>query len=308
MVSSIREAQQFEDLLRLSSHDMPYLFDKIFSAEGKDAKSLLQKKFKLLKSIDREVREMLNEDEKVYFLSSGLQTSIAEEYFAGVAYAFSINGRAIIFTTQRILLLQINGVRRFPALYPFSSRDEDIRPLSLKFQIQYSTIKEINRTLFGNLKIKFQNGGSLIFAYLPKEDGKLMEDEIKELQVRQSFPPLATLGLENLCPYCNRPVEGFPESCRHCWRPFKSARQVGWLSFIFPGLGDFYLGHRSFAIFKMIIAAILWIAVLSGAAFKNLQLLFPRLDTALILFVCMHGIDAIWTNHIAKKGIYPAER
>jgi len=308
MITSIKEAERFEELMSLDSHDMPYLFEKIFSAKGSDGKSISEKKFKLLKSVDKEVQEILNKDEKVYFISHGLQTSLAEEYFIGGAYAFSINSRAIIFTTQRILLLQISGVRRVLTVYFSTSKDKDIKPLALKFQIQYSAIKEVSETFFGNFKIKFQNSKNLIFAYLPKKDRKFMEEEIKGLQIRQSFPPSANLGLENLCPYCNSPVEGFPESCRHCWKPFKSASKAGWLSFIFPGFGDLYLGHRSFAVFKIIIAAIFWFAILSGAAFKNLHLLFPRVDTALILFACMHGIDAIWTNHIAKKGIYPAEK
>ena len=292
MLTSIKEAKRFEDLMSLESHNMPYFFDRIFSAEGWGAKSLSKKKFKLLKNIDKKIQEILNEGEKVYFIGRGVQLSHVEEFFIGGAYSHHVNRKAIIFTTQRILQLQISG---------------SDKPLILKSQIQYSAITKISRTLFGNCRIELQNGKKLIFAYLPKKDRKFMEKEIEELTSKQAFPPSVAKGLENLCPYCKRTVEGLPESCPHCFKAFKSASKAGWLSFIFPGLGDFYLGYRGFAVLEIIIAAIIWLGVLSGMI-RGASDTSALTVTALILFVFMHGINAVFTRQIGKKGIYPAEK
>ena len=286
---------------------MPYIFAKIFSTEWERTKSISKQKFELLKSIDEEVRKMLHKDEKVYFITSGLLTSLMEEYFISGPYAFSINGRAILFTTQRIILLQIRGVKRLIATQLLSLKEEEIKPLELRFQIPYAAIIKIGRTRLGNCRMSLKDGNTLTFAYVPKKDCEFMQKEIEKLNSKHLFSPSGAEGLENLCPYCYSTIEGYPRNCRSCWGTFKSARKAGWLSFLFPGLGDFYLGYRGFALLKIIIFSLLWAGILSGALFKNLKFLDP-MATALLFFICIHGINAIWTHHIAKKGIYPAEK
>jgi hypothetical protein len=286
---------------------MPYFFAKIFSIEQEGTKSISAKKFALLKSIDEEVRKMLHKDEKVYFITSGMKTSMIEEYFSSGPYAFSINGRALLFTTQRIILLQISGSKGLTGRQNFSLKEEEIRPMELRFQIPYSGITKIGRTCFGNCRMSLKDGSTLTFAYVPKKDCEFMQKEIEELKSKQLFSPSGAEGLENLCPYCYSTIEGNPKYCRYCWRTFKSASRAGRLSFIFPGLGDFYLGYRGFALLKIIIFFILWVGILSDAFFRNLNFLDP-IATALLFFICMHGINAIWTHYIAKKGIYPTEK
>jgi len=60
METSIETARRFQDLVSLESHDMPYLFDEVFSVGEWGTKSLSKRKFKLLKKIDGEIPAMPN--------------------------------------------------------------------------------------------------------------------------------------------------------------------------------------------------------------------------------------------------------
>ena len=46
-----------------------------------------------------------------------------------------------------------------------------------------------------------------------------------------------------------------------CGGAFKSPNKAAWLSFIFPGVGDWYLGHRGMAILELIGSSFLWLAL-----------------------------------------------
>lgn len=279
MATSIEMAKRFEDLIDLQSHDMPYSFDKIFSTEGWGAKSLSKKKFKLLKEIDSQIRAMLNENEKVQFISWGVDTPLIDQFFIGWVLYY-INRMAFVFTTERILLLQI------------STRN---KPLALKGQIRYPAIAKSGHTIFGD-KIEFQSGKTRVFIQVPKKDRKFMHTLIENLRSTTSTPAIDVKEKENLCPYCYVAVEGFPQSCPHCQKTFKSANKAGWLSLLFPGFGDFYLGHRFFAILEIL-----------GALWVWLILILPSV-IALVPFVIIfiHVPDALVTRYIGRKGIYPS--
>ena len=99
------------DLSHVSSAQTPYRFDRIFRAEGFGAKRLSKQRLKLMKEIDADVQRMLGDGEKVEFMSWGIDYSFLDQYFMGV-WAQLINRRAIVFTDQRILLVQINSRRK----------------------------------------------------------------------------------------------------------------------------------------------------------------------------------------------------
>lgn len=291
MPTPMETARRFQDLMSLESHDVPYLFDKIFSAEGWRARSLSKKKFKLLKKIDSQVRAMLREGEKVYFITWGVESSLLESFFVG-QIMYYINRAAFVFTTERILLLQIS-VRN--------------KPLHLKSQIEYLAIAKIGRTMLGNCKIKFQSGKTSVFEKVPKGDRKFMQEVIEHLR-----SGIATRGIdikekENLCPRCYAAVEGFPLSCSHCDKPFKSANKAAWLSLIFPGLGKLYLGVlRTFAVFEIVVVSLAWVFWFGFVIQEERPEVVLVLLEVLAFFVTLHGIAAIVTRHIGRKGIYPS--
>jgi hypothetical protein len=77
------------------------------------------------------------------------------------------------------------------------------------------------------------------------------------------------------------------------------------LSFLFPGMGDLYLGHRGFAALELTVAACFWLALLALALDPSLGPGAFYLTAGLVVLF-MHGADAIATRHIARGGLYPA--
>jgi len=291
-VSPVATATNFQQLVGQQSHDSPYQFDKIFSSNGWGAKSLSKKKLELLKKIDGEIRKAIDLDEVVYFISWGVRSSFWESYFLG-ALMYYINRMAFVFTTKRILLIQI------------STRN---KPLELRQQIRYEAIEKISTPL-GRTKIKFRDGSKTVFIKIPKRDRKYIREVINHLAgvARNAVAGSGNdaVKAENLCPPCFASVEGFPERCARCSKGFKSARKAALLSLTFPGLGDFYLGHRFFAAIEFGAAGLIWL----GFLWPDPQ--FPMTFGMLVIgglfvFVFVHGIDALTTRHIGKKGIYPA--
>jgi hypothetical protein len=81
-------------------------------------------------------------------------------------------------------------------------------------------------------------------------------------------------------------------------------------SLIFPGLGHWYLGHRGFALLEMCSAAFLWLALVILPLLTPAD---PKLSppdasywlTAAFIILVVHGIDAMMTQHFARKGHHP---
>ncbi len=290
MADLVETAQSYEELMNLGSHDMPYIFENFFSTEGWGAKSISKRKFKLLKEINKQVLNMLKDDEKVHFITTGIEVSNMEAFLVGALWLQYINRRALIFTNKRILLIQI---------------DSKNKPRHLKSQIKYSAIKKIRGAL-GGCKIKLENGKSVAFSNVQKKDMKFIKNLMEDYK-REAVPaPTDAKGKENLCPYCYTPVEGIPESCAKCFKPFKSPSKAVRLSLMFPGLGDLYLGHRALGIFELIGAIVIWLIILVATA-SNIYEISELIFTIVIVYVLMHGIDALSTWFMAKKGVLPAE-
>lgn len=96
-----------------------------------------------------------------------------------------------------------------------------------------------------------------------------------------------------------------PRACPHCGSAFKSARKAGLLSLLFPGLGDIYLGHWKFAIPEIAVASIIWLGFLMPNPEIPLTASEMLVGAALIVLV-FHGVDAVGTWYIGRKGHYPA--
>ena len=242
MSAAIDSAMKYEDLLGLENHTLPYFFETIFPTEGWGAKSLSKKKFNLLKKIHKQIEAMLREKEKVAFITSGVESSLGDFFIGWLMYY--INRKAFIFTTERILILQI------------SPRNE---PLVLRAQIEYSAIDKIDSTLLGNCIIKFKSGKKVAFIKISRKDRKFMWEVTEHLRTKIDTVEQKTTGIENLCPHCLVKIDGFPDKCPSCEKAFKSPRKVAWLSFLFPGLGDLYLGqHRTLAFLEILGALFVW--------------------------------------------------
>lgn len=288
MHPALVRSNRFQDLLDLdpAEHDAPYVFESIFRRDGWFARRLSKQKYKLLKRLDPRLRTMLEEGERVRFLTFGSRLAFWESYFLGVLGQL-INRRAIALTDRRILLLQV---------------DWRNRPRDMLAQIRYPSIDHIRRTFFGNLRFRLNDGRKHAFQGVPRSDRKLLHqlsDRMKTMVGSDAG------GLEDLCPHCFGVVDGRPPRCALCGGPFKSPRTAALRSLLFPGLGDFYLGHWKFAIWETLFAAIMWVSLLMPSG-KIPPTPAQYAIIAAMIVLLVHVPDALATRYLARKGLYPA--
>ena len=297
---TLQTAQQYSDLLGPDVESSPYEFALLFTASGWFGRMRDKNRFKLLRAIDPLLMRMLHAGERVYFVTSGTTATMAEQFFTGAAITQAINRRALVFTTERVLLLQINRRQK---------------PGKLLSQIAYASIQAVKATWNGYCQVKLRNQTKLNFLNVPKADRKglaaLLADVIKSTDTYSLAN--ASPGLEHLCPHCFTPVGGHPDSCPHCHGKFKRPRIALLRSFLFPGLGDLYLGHRGFAALEMMGAAWFWFLLVFSPllGLPDDHGVVPEvnaasLTTGFVMLAVMHAIDGIMAHHFALKGHHPA--
>lgn len=288
MHPTLQHVERVEELLQRQSNDTPYDFQRLFRADGFWARRASQKRFRLLKRIDESLRALLWPAERVVFMTSGVLYSFWESYFFGLPMYY-LNRRALVLTDMRLILLQIDRRRR---------------PRELRSHILLRAIKSLKRTILGNTGLRLNSGKKFTIAYIPRADRRALVDTFKNAQSSPARETSAE-GLEHLCPYCYVPVEGRPLQCPKCNGSYKSAKKAGLLSLLFPGLGDIYLGHLRFAILEVAVALLIWIAVLIPDP-EAPATVAERVVLGLFVVAIVHGIDAVSTWHVARKGHYPA--
>lgn len=288
-------ASGFEDLLRAQNHGLPYRFDTIFSDASWLKRRRSRRAFRLLRSVDNELRGLLMAGEQVRSLTQGVCYRFWESYFLGWLLRY-FNRRAIVLTNWRIILLQI---------------DRRGRPKALRSQIRYPTIAKARGGLFGGLKVKFNDGDKIHMSGVPRAHRKLIRKLVDHVRGLDLAEGSRTGGKEELCPHCKGVVELGLARCNRCGGGFKSAKRAGLLSLVLPGLGDFYMGHRNLAKFEMTFALLAWIVVLLIPVLLESPE-FPVTPgtatiSALMVVFSVHLPDGVGTWYLARLGVY-AER
>jgi hypothetical protein len=278
---------RLEDLAAREEATGPYLLRSILTVDTWRQRRLSRRKLRILRYLDPVLRPMLAEGERVVFLTWGSFSSVWEMVLGGWATQL-INQRAVVLTDRRLLLLQI------------STRG---KPRFVRAQIVYGVVREVTSTLFGNLWIHFRHGGRQMVAGVPRPDRPALEAAVGRMA--QLAPAAAHGGVEDLCPHCHAVVQDDTRTCAACGGRFKSPTHAMALSFLFPGMGDVYLGHKGFAALEIAVAAFFWLAILALAFEPSLT---PAGFYVGVVFVVilMHGVDAIATRSIARGGRYPA--
>lgn len=287
MPGSLQDVKRFQELLQRTPDDGPYDYRAMFSDASFSARRASKKRLRLLKRVDAALRPMLRPGERVAFLTSGVGYSFWESYFLGLITIY-LNRRAIAVTNERLILIQI---------------DSRQRPKELRSQIALTAVAGIRRTMFGNTVITLKEGKRYVFAYVPRPDRKVLTDLLSQ---RPPSVTAASFGtLEHLCPHCYQRVAEYPDACPGCSRGFKSAHRAGLLSLLFPGLGDFYLGHRGFGMLEMLVAALIWVGALLPDP-QNPATAGGQVLTGAFIFLLFHVPDSIGTRYVGRKGLYPA--
>lgn len=286
----LQRADGFQDLLDLRTHDAPYRFDSIFEDGGWWARLRSKGKLRLLRRIDEDLREVLEDDEEVYFLSSGSDTSGIEAYLLGW-WLFLLFRRAIVLTDRRILFLQI---------------DIRSRPKELRSQLRYPAIAGVEKTLLGRAEFELQNGESEVLSFAPRRDAGRIREITEEMRMMPAGSAARSGGVEHLCPHCYAVVERRQDRCSTCGGSFRSAERAAGLSLLLPGLGDQHLGHRWYAAVEaagsLLVWLGFWIVVEAAGATAATVLLAGG-----IVFTVMHGLDAAVTWYVGRKAVYPGE-
>lgn len=153
-MTSIATARSFQDLLAPDAAPAPYEYATLFTAKGWFDRRRAKRRFQLLKKLDPKLRAVLKPDERVFFVTAGTTVSLAEHFFVGWA-AHYLNRRALVFTTERVLLVQINSRKR---------------PKELLSQLRYDQIATVKSTWNGICEVKLQRGLKLKFQGVPSAE------------------------------------------------------------------------------------------------------------------------------------------
>ena len=291
---NLQTAKRYEDLLTGTVEPSPFDYDVMFKAGGYFARRRSKIRFKLLKAIERKLLTILKPQERVYWATTGTTVTLGEQFFVGWI-AYYLNRRALVFTTERVLLLEI-------------SRSD--KPGHLVSQIPYTAMASVKSTWNGMCRVKLLNKTTYNFQSVPSADRKFLAEFLVGITQGTNAPFQRIQGLEHLCPHCYTLVPAHPPACTACAGGFKSARKAAIMSFIFPGTGNWYLGHRGFAILEIMGTCFTWLFLVIA------QLLLPDTPemepltaeywiTVAVLLLIGHTIDALTTYNFGRKGHYP---
>jgi hypothetical protein len=300
-MSDLSTARNYNELLTSGEPSPHYDYVTLFSGDGFFARRRAKQRFKLLKNLDDRLRRILQPDERVYYITTGTTVSLVEQFFVGWAARY-LNNRAIAFTTDRLLLVHINSRKR---------------PRGLVSQIRYEEIAAIKSTWNGVCQVRLRDGKKLKFLKVLRAERKFLHGFLKDIVNPVPLQPGERVEApEHLCPSCFAVVPGRPADCPSCAAAFKSARTAMVLSLIFPGIGDFYLGHRRFALLEMAGGLFVWfglvvLPLLTAGEIDPVTGEVIAHDAAfwmvnMVIIGAAHLIDAAMTRHFALKGHYPA--
>jgi hypothetical protein len=195
------------------------------------------------------------------------------------------NYYALVCTSHRLLLINLDFACRRPARY--------------LFQILYDEISKVSRGLVGtSLIIKIRNGRKWNFTTvkfaLAREMALLIRARIN------GIPSGYYDGIprRQLCPACLTPLVGGLDSCPVCRTPFKTAGEAMKRSLLLPGMGEIYLGSHFPGIsilagylLTWLVAMVLIIVNLGGGVWG-----------AGVLILAYHSLAGLMARRLGAKG------
>lgn len=287
MASAIQAATSADDLRRIEDPAISYRFREIFAGGGRGRAG--RERLRLLKQLEGPLAGILDEKEVVLFLCRAGCFHGAEAWLMG-SWAWLLKRRAVIVTTRRVLLLEI---------------DRRGRLTGLGSQFRREAVERVTAPL-GPVQIRFRDGDSLRIALMASADGKRLRRLLGSETERETAPRSAVRGLEHLCPHCRAVLHGVPESCPHCRGSFCSPERAAWLALLLPGLGEWYLGNHLIGGYQAGSMLFVWGILIASPVPRTSP--FVAVLAAVALFAFGHGLQALATGVVARKWIYPLAR
>jgi hypothetical protein len=277
--SVVRRASRFQDLQAIPGGDGPYVFTRLFREDNGRERRRSRRHFKLLKRVDGTLRELVQPNEKVVFLTRAWGLSFWEQWVLGWR-------RAVVLTDCRAIFLQLDAGRR---------------PAFLHRQVAYGAIATASGGRRGEVQVGTRGGDKLKLRGIRRADRVAVVERLRNAAKAHRGAQAAS-QTETLCPYCHKGLSGRPRSCPSCLRDFRK----GWLSalssLLIPGLGDYRVGYRAFAVLELLTAVAIWAAYFVGPGvwgMPGLHVLGPEW-----VFTAVHGGDAVLTWRVVRSGIF----
>jgi hypothetical protein len=182
----------------------------------------------LLKPVAPVVKQFLEPEEEVLFLTKGCSPMSTLEQLTTGWIIMYINRCVLVVTNKRILHIPTKS---------------DFKPKQSTAEIVYGDIEKykISSFLGGKLDLTYKSGKKERFAYLQGREMKKLQNMLPSLS--EGSAGTSARGRNHLCPRCRTPLQEGNYECPNCRLRFKSKKDALKYSLLFPGGGYFYTGH-----------------------------------------------------------------
>jgi hypothetical protein len=147
--------------------DERYHYRRLFpKTEGFGSRRQVKNRVKLMKNVEPLLPKILLEGEEVRFVTRGIYSSFAEQYFLGWV-SLLLNRTVFIFTNYRIIML---------------NSDSKDRPLHMKWHLPYDQIKKFSTGMISSsMTFKLKDKVRMVFAKVPSADRKPLKAFVPEM-------------------------------------------------------------------------------------------------------------------------------
>jgi hypothetical protein len=275
--------QPEEELKALLPVSIAVRFEEMFpNVRNGRIKRRDRKRAEMLRKAEPVLQRALNPMEVVRFATNGVRQLTWWLLTAGSMNPFA-NRTTLVLTDRRVLLIHTDSKQR-PRLFANQLPLERIRSTSGR-----------------NSYIFIRSGREqLMFHGVKRSEARQLKGLLESTATKKG-------GWQNLCPRCFIATDDAPLSCAKCGEVFKSPKRAALRSLLFPGLGDFYLGYRKYAMVEIIGASLLWALFLSTLV---PAIMAKGLDGVLVagpllgLLALIHIGDALLTRAKAMTGLH----
>ena len=275
--------QPDEELKALLPASIAVRFEEMFpNVRNGRIKRRDRRRAEMLRKAEPVLQLALNPMEVVRFTTNGVRQLTWWLLTAGSMNPFA-NRTTLVLTDRRVLLIHTDSKQR-PRLFANQLPLERIRSTS------------------GRNSYVFIRSGreQLMFHGVKRSEARQLKGLLESAATKKG-------GWQNLCPHCFTATDDAPLSCAKCGEVFKSPKKAALRSLLFPGLGDFYLGYRKYAMLEIIGASLLWALFLStlvpAVMSKGLDGLLVA-GPLLALLALIHIGDALLTRAKAMTGLH----